>query len=328
MRRPGIFLWFSLLLITAPVSSEQTASDFAGTWVLQLQGKNLVVLKLQTGAGASLITGSLTRPSHFNANASFVSAISRDSMTEPIISSASRDHSLMVTVQNPRNSSDKDRYELSLTTGNGLSMRPADLPVDPWILTRTTGGPIVAADWDSTRTYAFGDTGVSSPEMTAIFEADQKPRIGDISKIDWKIVNAQDAERRNQVRQLLKDGKLHSGEDYEHAAFIFQHGSTADDYLLAHTLAMVAVARGRISALWIGAATLDRYLQNIGKPQIYGTQFEWGTKDQPTTQEPYNRTLTAESLRLALGVPSQPVQEQQRQKYDADRHLPLSTPAH
>jgi hypothetical protein len=328
MRRPTIFPCLLLFLITAPVSTAQIASDFAGIWVLQLQGKYLMVLKLQSGVGASLITGSLDRPSHFNANASFVSAISRDSMTEPIVSSVWRNHSLIVTVQNPKDSTDKDIYELLLTPSHVLSLRPADFPMDPWILTRATDNPVVATDWDSTRTYAFDDTGVSSPEMTAIYEADQKPRLGDMTKIDWKAVNAQDAERRDQVRLLLKNGKLHTGEDFEHAAFIFQHGGAPDDYLLAHTLAMIAVARGRVSALWIGAATLDRYLQNVGKPQIYGTQFKWNSKDQPTTQEPYDRALIADSLRRALGVPSQATQEEQRQKYDADRHLPSPSAPH
>ena len=328
MRRLGIFLWFSLVLSTASISSAQTASDFAGTWVLQLQGKNLVVLTVQPGEGESLMTGSFSRPSHFNANASFVSEISRESMTEPIVGSAWRNHSLVVTVRNPNVSSDKHSYELSLSPDHALAMRPADFSDDPWILSRTGDNPKVASDRDSSRTYAFGDVGVSSPEMTAIFEADQKPRIGDMSKIDWKVVNAQDAGRRDQVRQLLKDGKLHTGEDFEHAAFIFQHGGTPDDYLLAHTLAMVAVARGRVSALWIGAARLDRYLQNIGKPQIYGTQFKWSNKDQPTTQEPYNRTLVGDSLRRALGVPSRTAQEEQRQKYDVDRHLSSSQPNH
>jgi hypothetical protein len=164
--------------------------------------------------------------------------------------------------------------------------------------------------------------------MTAIYEADQKPRLGNMTKIDWKVVNAQDAARRDQVRLLLKNGKLHTGEDFEHAAFIFQHGGAPDDYLLAHTLAMIAVARGRVSALWIGAATLDRYLQNIGKPQIYGTQFKWNSKDQPTTQEPYDRALIADSLRRALGVPSLAAQEEQRRKYDADRHLSSPSAVH
>jgi hypothetical protein len=123
------------------------------------------------------------------------------------------------------------------------------------------------------------------------------------------------------VRELLKDGKLHTGEDFEHAAFIFQHSGTPDDYLLAHTLAMVAVARGRTSALWIGAATLDRYLLNIQQPQIYGTQYQWKNND-PTTQEPYHRELISDALRRALGVPPLAEQDERRKEIDGSRHLP------
>jgi hypothetical protein len=114
------------------------------------------------------------------------------------------------------------------------------------------------------------------------------------------------------------NGKLHTGEDFERAAFVFQHGETPDDYLLAHTLAMVAVAKGRRGALWIEAATLDRYLNFVHQPQIYGTQFFF-KPNEPTTQEPYNRTLIPDSLRLDLGVPSQAAQEEQRKRYDAER---------
>ena len=97
-------------------------------------------------------------------------------------------------------------------------------------------------------------------------------------------MGAQDEQRRGAVAELLKQGKLHTGEDFEHAAFIFQHGGTPDDYLLAHTLAMVAVARGRSTAIWIAAATLDRYLQNIKQPQIYGTQFKWDNDRRPRSR--------------------------------------------
>jgi hypothetical protein len=105
---------------------------------------------------------------------------------------------------------------------------------------------------------------------------------------------------------------------FQRAAYVFQHGDTPDDYLLAHTLAMVAVARGQSGAVWIASATLDRYLNSIHQPQIYGTQFR--TKpNEPATQEPYNRTLISDALRRQLRVPSQAVQEEQRKRYDAER---------
>jgi len=36
---------------------------------------------------------------------------------------------------------------------------------------------------------------------------------------------------------------------------------------------LVAAAKGDQGAAWIAAATLDRYLQSVRQPQIYGTQF-------------------------------------------------------
>jgi hypothetical protein len=156
----------------------------------------------------------------------------------------------------------------------------------------------------------------SNPEMAAIFKADQDAR-SDLVNVDWNKVAADDAERRRRTKALLDGGKLSSGEDFWHAAFIFQHGNTPDDYLLAHTLAVVAVARGRTNATWIASATLDRYLQAIGRKQVFGTQYS--TKPgEPTTQEPYDRTLISDSLREALRVPSQAQQEAQRAEAEAE----------
>jgi hypothetical protein len=82
------------------------------------------------------------------------------------------------------------------------------------------------------------------------------------------------------------------------------------------SLAMIAVAKGYRDALWISTATLDRYLQSIEHSQIYGTQYRTPT-GVPATQEPYNRTLISDALRLQFGVPSQSAQEAQRRQYDA-----------
>ena len=110
---------------------------------------------------------------------------------------------------------------------------------------------------------------------------------------------------------------LQSGDDYLHAAFVFQHGAKPDDYLKAHLLAMVAVARGQPAALWIGSATLDRYLQSIGQPQVLGTQFKV-SQDGKASQDPYARDLLSDSLRQALRVPTPADQEEQRRKYERE----------
>jgi hypothetical protein len=75
------------------------------------------------------------------------------------------------------------------------------------------------------------------------------------------------------LTNLLKQDALQSGADFHDAAFIFQHGDSPDDYLLAHMLAMAAVTKGDGRGRWIAVAMLDRYLQSIGQPQVFGTQY-------------------------------------------------------
>jgi hypothetical protein len=145
-------------------------------------------------------------------------------------------------------------------------------------------------------------------EMRQIFDEDQKDR-------DWgtqlRPGTAQmnkmlrdDALHQKRVRELLADDKLRTGKDFLEASFVFQHGDKPDDYLLAHILALVSIAKGNPEGRWISAATLDRYLQKIDQPQVFGTQYF--TKDMSAgawTQEPFNRVLVPEALRKNLCVP-------------------------
>jgi hypothetical protein len=156
----------------------------------------------------------------------------------------------------------------------------------------------------------------SNPEMAAIFQADQADRTGGGAAVDWAVVEPRDRARRARTLDLVQAGALSSGDDYWHAAFVLQHGSDANDYLLAHSFAIIAAARGRADATWIAAASLDRYLQKIGRPQIYGTQFST-PPGQQTTQEPYDRNLVSDALRTALGVPNQADQEHRRAEIEA-----------
>jgi hypothetical protein len=137
------------------------------------------------------------------------------------------------------------------------------------------------------------------------------------ASIDWKVVRPADEKRRVRTEQLLDGGQLKTGDDFYDAAFVFQHGDAASDYMKAHLLAMVAIARGQPDAPWIAAATLDRYLQEIGKPQALGTQFS-GSEDGKFTQEPYDRTLASDAMRRALQVPPLAEQEAQRREYEAE----------
>jgi hypothetical protein len=321
-------LWLAIAWCVCPA---QSAKEYAGTWVLPIQGKNLMVLRLEPGhrgwwakvwhRAPVASSGSLARPMRFTSDGTSVWDIAQESVTEPIVQVLCQKGLLIITVEKPNDPSDKDKYQVSLTPDGHALVRPNGGSMTPWRFHRADHAAMLPSGWDSARSYSLEDEGTSDPEMASIFEADQKAREGDMTKIDWRVVSEEDAQRRVAVRELLEQDKLHTGEDFERAAFIFQHSDTPDDFLLAHTLAMVAVARGRVSALWIGAATLDRYLQNIQQPQIYGTQFTW--KDNaPTTQDPYHRELISDSLRRALGVPPMAQQEERRKEIEASRHVP------
>lgn len=168
---------------------------------------------------------------------------------------------------------------------------------------------------DKSKTSAVLTT---NPEMTAIFAADQGAREHPVT-IDWRVVRPADQTRRARTQALLDAGQLSSADDFYHAAYVFQHGDEADDCLQAHALAVVAIARGKPEAIWIAAATLDCYLQRIGQPQIYGTQFTH-PPDKEWTQEPYRRDLLSDALRQANGVPPRAKQEEQRK--DLARRMP------
>jgi hypothetical protein len=105
-----------------------------------------------------------------------------------------------------------------------------------------------------------------------------------------------DARRRTQIRQLIADDKVQTGEDYYYAAFIFQHGQKPDDYLYAHVLAMTALEKGFAPARWLSAASLDRYLRSVKQPQIFGTQFG-SLFDDRDDQDPYNKELLSDKMR-------------------------------
>jgi hypothetical protein len=129
--------------------------------------------------------------------------------------------------------------------------------------------------------------------------------------------------RRAEVRKLLEEGKLTSGEDFSDAALIFQHGQTPEEFLFAHVLAVEALIRGGSADKWLAAATLDRYLQAVNRPQIFGTQYPGdkaaGNTPKPQvdphvmniqrTQQPYDAKLLPESVRQDFCVPDVSQQE-------------------
>lgn len=123
---------------------------------------------------------------------------------------------------------------------------------------------------------APGSRGVLG-ELRAMVKADQALRVKGDSDPQG------DETRLHRVLALLAAGQIQGPEAQECAALILQHSPVTlcgdryqaislDNYLLAHLLAKSAAEKGRRSARWLAAATLDRHRVFSGLPQKYGTQ--------------------------------------------------------
>ena len=306
------------LLLVAACGVVTGASAPNGLWVLNLGPRTLLILSITAppDSGRS-VSGWLSRPSNFQTDGWSFTQVARQVRTAPIVASSWNGAVLSITVQNPANPSDKDTLLFTLKDETHAQLRMAGQSLPPFELIRAHGTPSIATDWDQAKTYSPDDGAVSNPEMKRIFDEDQRVRPAGF-KIDWASVNKSDAVRREATRKLLKADALHTGEDFTWAAFVFQHGSAPSDFLLAHTLAMIALKKGYGRASWIAAATLDRYLQSVHQSQIYGTQF-LTPEGRPATQEPYDRSLVSDTVRRRLGVPIQSEQDEQRKQYGTQR---------
>jgi hypothetical protein len=157
--------------------------------------------------------------------------------------------------------------------------------------------------------------------------------------------NSRDAMRRAEATLLLEAGEFKTAQDFHDAAFIFQHGHSSQDYLLAHILAIEAIVKGDASSKWIAAATLDRYLQAIGQKQVFGTQYSSKSymylmlhqddsnagnspeaQQKGNTQEPYDRTLVPDALRGEFCVVTQAAQATNLSDLNAGKPLTGTLP--
>ena len=325
MKRASLVVSILALSIATAIpqrSLAQVSQAVTGQWTLRLGKRTLFVLALEPSNGQSgPITGSLSRPTHFaTADTMSFSNVEGPTEVDRIVDSTWEGNTLSFTTQNPKEAGDKTVYKLTLKDKNDVEVKIEGIPLPPLTLARALGGGApISEDWRSGQRYFHDDDAPSNPEMKRIFDEDQRARQA-WPNIDWATVNKADAARRAATMHLLDAGALHSGEDFEWAANVFQHGSETSDFLLAHTFAIIAVRKGYSDGTWIAAATLDRYLQAIKQPQIYGTQFQ-NPDGKPTTQEPYDRTLISNTLRRLLEVPELAAQQLQLQKHDSQRHI-------
>ncbi|HEX3586923.1 MAG TPA: hypothetical protein VH024_13060 [Candidatus Angelobacter sp.] len=311
-----LFFFLALVVCTTPClafSSGENITDYAGQWAMKLGGRTFMVITIQAEKGK--VGGTVRRPLHYQILGANILEITPASTLETIPEGAVKQGKLAFLARNP-SSGNEESFEMALKSRSQAELRKIfqGKILDPWMFARIPLGqhPAVANDWEQRHVYYLDDAETSNPEMKKIFDGDQQDRSEDFSLTDWDRVTPRDQQRRAATRKLLEEDQLHTGEDFREAAFVFQHGDKPEDYLLAHTLAMIAASRGDGLGLWIAAATLDRYLQSVQKPQIYGTQVVGDGKK--LTQDPYDRELISDALRRKLAVPSLADQQENLKK--------------
>jgi hypothetical protein len=151
-------------------------------------------------------------------------------------------------------------------------------------------------------------------ELRQLYEADQGDRLASEVPAD---VMERDRARRRRVTELLDAGAAEAGQDFFHAAMVFQHGEDLGDYQRAHELALRAAELGHRPGRWLAAAAHDRWLMNQGRPQKYGTQFR-GVGDRYELYEVDPATTDEE--RAEWDVP--PLAEALRRAQDMAARMP------
>jgi hypothetical protein len=149
-----------------------------------------------------------------------------------------------------------------------------------------------------------------SRELSEIYQADQADRqnIQQLTPEQWSAIAARDEQRRARVMEVVGQAQLQSAEDYFHAAMVLQHGKEPEEYLLAHELATIAGFKDHKIGKWLSAATLDRFLQSLGRPQRFATQYR-REENGVWTLEPLDPSLP-DAIRAEYGVP--PLAEQSK----------------
>ncbi|UTH75749.1 hypothetical protein [Chromobacterium sp. IIBBL 290-4] len=165
---------------------------------------------------------------------------------------------------------------------------------------------VITVSFALAHAHAHAET-ISSPAQT-LYQQDQADRkqlkSQPSEKQDWPALRARDQQRRETMLQLLREAKLHSSADYFAAAMVFQHGDSADDYRLAFSLATLAqtLDDAKPETRWLTAASWDRLLLKLGKPQWYGTQFERDAAGK-LKLSPIDAAAVDDAERARLNVP-------------------------
>lgn len=144
-----------------------------------------------------------------------------------------------------------------------------------------------------------------NPELKRLSEEDQADRTPPAGKpIDWSRVGPRDRARLKRVKEILQKNQIKTANDYDRAALVLLHGQAPEDFLLAHELWVIAISKGKNDpdTLSMAAASEDRFLMNIGRPQRFGTQLR-SIDNGPIRLHPVGPGVT-DAMRRLMGVHS------------------------
>lgn len=139
----------------------------------------------------------------------------------------------------------------------------------------------------------------NNEELLEIYRKDQSDR--QAKEIDWNLVTYRDSIRRMRVLEMANQDLLQTSDDFYHAAMVFQHGTDSTSYKKAICFMKSAIKLDKTRSKWLLAASTDRYLLSMRKPQIYGTQYQ-KKPFQPWKLAKMDSTIISDSVRLEFGV--------------------------
>ena len=178
--------------------------------------------------------------------------------------------------------------------------------------------------------FAVNEPANDNAELKHLYDEDQADRqpAYEGKPVDIPALSRRDDGRERRVKELYAADQLRTGPDYYNAAMILQHAMTPDDFLLCHDLCVVAIGKGEPRAKWLAAASMDRFLVSVGRPQRYGTQYGAARPGFPIRLSPVDATVT-DRLRMELGVPPLAELKQREAKMDAlfGQHNPPAKPS-
>jgi hypothetical protein len=122
-----------------------------------------------------------------------------------------------------------------------------------------------------------------SKELVKIVKADQDDREDFLTRTPEEIqeIVKRDVLRRKRVGEIFGEGCFSKAQDFAAAALVYQHGDVPEHFFQAFIWAKRAVELGDYTQKRMMALGIDRYLVNIGKKQLFGSQAK---KDNLTAE--------------------------------------------